>query len=181
MFPFRADAEMDHETRTGNERMKPQDDPHWDLMVSRFPGDREEDWRSALPPAAPTGPGKSFEGQVPGSTLCTFLAPSEIIDAAEKVRAWMVMNGYSDRWMLGGVCSRDHAERLQRWTKTAEDLCKLWESAASAREELANDARRAGNIDEALPLENGANAYRRCAEMVRASQHQPEENTGDAP
>lgn len=42
-------------------------------------------------------------------------------------------------------------------------LAVSWEKAADEREKLATEARRAGNIDEALPLENSAAAYMRCA------------------
>ena len=52
------------------------------------------------------------------------LPPPEIIDAAEKVRVWMESNGYRERWVLGGVCSRDHVGRARRWQKRAEDIAK---------------------------------------------------------
>ena len=45
-------------------------------------------------------------------SLRDILPPDEIADAAEKVRVWMETNGYRGRWILGGVCSRDHAVAL---------------------------------------------------------------------
>lgn len=57
-------------------------------------------------------------------SLRDILPPGDIIEAAEKVRVWMETNGYRHRWILGGVCSRDHAERLQWWIKNAEDIAK---------------------------------------------------------
>jgi hypothetical protein len=47
-------------------------------------------------------------------SLRDILPPDDIADAAEKVRAWMETNGYHGRWILGGVCSRDHAVELQK-------------------------------------------------------------------
>lgn len=47
-------------------------------------------------------------------SLRDILPPDDISDAAEKVRVWMVTNGYRSRWILGGVCSRDHAVELQK-------------------------------------------------------------------
>lgn len=60
-------------------------------------------------------------------------------------------------------------------------LAAAWDAAAEAREEEALDARMEGHIDQAIPLENAANAYRRCiqmlrAELARANERQPEEN-----
>lgn len=47
-------------------------------------------------------------------SLRDILPPDDIADAAEKVRVWMDTNGYRSRWILGGVCSRDHAVELQK-------------------------------------------------------------------
>ena len=41
-------------------------------------------------------------------------APSEIIEAAQKVENWMKQNGHN-RWELLGLCSRDHAAELKMW------------------------------------------------------------------
>jgi len=66
----------------------------------------------------------------------------------------------------------------------AEVLIGLWESAARARNHEAMRARNEGKIDEAIPLENAANAYTRCAsmlirEMELSNERQPEENGRD--
>lgn len=63
------------------------------------------------PTPAVTSSGLSvIAGSAP--SLRDILPPDEIADAAEKVRVWMETNGYHSRWILGGVCSRDHAVAL---------------------------------------------------------------------
>ena len=67
---------------------------------------------------------------------------------------------------------------------SAEALIYSWNHAASTREDLALKCRTEGNIDDAIPLENAANAYRRCAgelrrKLVAATERQPEENADD--
>lgn len=73
----------------------------------------------------------------------------------------------------GGVVGLGSAE--------AEALALTWLAAASERNRLAHECRDQGSLDEALPLENAANAYERCARelkqaVARASQRQPQPN-----
>lgn len=51
--------------------------------------------------------------QNPCSALSDLLPPSEIVDAAEKVRVWMETNGYRN-WQLGGVCDRRFADKCKQ-------------------------------------------------------------------
>ena len=44
------------------------------------------------------------------SRLSDLLPPPEIVDAAEKVRVWMDVNGYQN-WQLGGICDRRIADQ----------------------------------------------------------------------
>lgn len=63
------------------------------------------------PTQAVTSSGLSvIAGSAP--SLRDILPPDEIAEAAEKVRVWMETNGYRSQWILGGVCSRDHAKAL---------------------------------------------------------------------
>lgn len=80
-----------------------------------------------------------------------------------------------------GHCERSRLATCSLPVSSVEMLCGLWGSAALARDAEARRARREGNIDEVLPLENAADAYRRCVQMLRAemeaaNKRQPEEN-----
>jgi hypothetical protein len=52
------------------------------------------------------------------------LPPAEIVDAAEKVSAWMEINGYRN-WQLGGVCDRRFADECER----LKNACDRWSEA----------------------------------------------------
>ena len=41
--------------------------------------------------------------------------PHHVMEAAIFVENWMKENGYTSRWQLMGICSRDHALELQKW------------------------------------------------------------------
>lgn len=47
-------------------------------------------------------------------SIIDILPPAHIRDAAEAVRVWMEQNGYRGRWILGGICSRTHADDAKR-------------------------------------------------------------------
>jgi hypothetical protein len=49
----------------------------------------------------------------------------------------------------------------------AQKLIQIWEERARVRDVLANESRAKGNIEEALPLENSADAYEACALDLR--------------
>jgi len=52
------------------------------------------------------------------SRLSDWLPPSEIVDAAEKVRVWMEMNGHIN-WQLGGICDQRIAADRDEWRDVA--------------------------------------------------------------
>ena len=59
--------------------------------------------------------------EMPCSRLSDLLPPTEIVDAAEKVRVWMESNGYKN-WQLGGVCDRRYADECKRF----KIACDKW-------------------------------------------------------
>lgn len=65
-------------------------------------------------PASRTDMAVVCDALVRRPSLRDILPPDDIVDAAEKVRVWMEKNGYPKRWILGGVCSRDHAVELKQ-------------------------------------------------------------------
>lgn len=72
------------------------------------------------------------------------IIPTDIVDAAEKVRVWMSQNGFTRRWVLGGVCSRDHADAMCAHVvhKDGADYCKLAEDAVAIANRSADDQMR---------------------------------------
>ena len=55
------------------------------------------------------------------ASLSDLLPPTEIVEAAEKVRQWMEINGYRN-WQLGGVCDRRFADEC----KGLKNACHKW-------------------------------------------------------
>jgi len=70
---------------------------------------------------APNSPQMAGCQQEPCCALSDLLPPTEIVDAAEKVRVWMETNGYRN-WQLGGVCDRRFADECQR----LKSACNMW-------------------------------------------------------
>ena len=60
----------------------------------------------------------SEEDYKPYSRLPDLLPPAEIVEAAEKVRVWMDINGHKN-WQLGGICDRRIASDRDDWRNVA--------------------------------------------------------------
>ncbi len=98
--------------------------------------------------------------------LSDLLPPEHIRDAAESVRVWMEVNGYRGLWILGGVCSRAYADKVE-WLKSENakllqfrDVSELWRHKFEAAErqmaeERAQNARLQSELD-GLKRENEA-------------------------
>jgi hypothetical protein len=54
---------------------------------------------------APKDPEKADCPSAPCSQLSDLLPPAEIVEAAERVKVWMEVNGYQN-WQLAGICDR---------------------------------------------------------------------------
>lgn len=50
--------------------------------------------------------------------------PDDIRQAADKVATWMAMNGH-ERWALGGICDRSHADRAGALTKAIQGFMRV--------------------------------------------------------
>lgn len=53
----------------------------------------------------------------PCSQLSDLLPPPEIVDAAERVKVWMEVNGYQN-WQLAGICDRRIAHQRDQMQAT---------------------------------------------------------------
>lgn len=51
-------------------------------------------------------------------------------------------------------------------TAKLNKLRDSWRYAAEQRRKLAAECRKLGSIDDAIPLENAANAFHRCADEL---------------
>ena len=82
-------------------------------------------------------------------TLENKLTP-DIIEAAQKIETWAKMNGY-ESWELIGICSRDHAWKLEETTRR----CKmaLCEGAAVAGAAVTNLRTKTGEQIKSLQNE----------------------------
>lgn len=60
------------------------------------------------------------------------------------------------------------AKPLIHW-HVARALVEQWNMAAKVRHDEALTCRQHGEIDSAIALENGCNAYRRCASELQAA------------
>lgn len=71
---------------------------------------------------------------------------------------------WSDDHPLNNIStSRAECKRLFAKNLDFASLVAKWEIAAEERRKVATECRKRGEIEEALPLENSANAYSRCA------------------